>query len=55
MRYAGLMVAALESALGDSFGLADRPGFAQTGDLALHAVGRLGRPLILATRNIAST
>ena len=42
MRYAGLMVAALESALGDSFGLADRPGFAQTGDLALHAVGPFG-------------
>jgi heparinase II/III-like protein len=42
MRYAGLMVAALESALGDSFGLADRPGFAQTGDFALHAVGPFG-------------
>ncbi len=42
MRYAGLMVAALESTLGDSFGLADRPGFAQTGDLALHAVGPFG-------------
>src|SRR5262249_54413505 len=32
VRYASLMVAALESTLGDSFGLADRPGFAQTGD-----------------------
>jgi hypothetical protein len=42
MRYAGLMVAALESALGDSFGLADRPGFAQTGDFALHASGPFG-------------
>jgi hypothetical protein len=42
MRYAGLMVAALESTLGDSFGLADRPGFAQTGDFALHAVGPFG-------------
>lgn len=42
MRYAGLMVAALESALGDSFGLVDRPGFAQTGDFALHAVGPFG-------------
>lgn len=42
MRYAGLMVAALESALGRSFGLADRPGFAQTGDFALHAVGPFG-------------
>jgi len=42
MRYAGLMVAALESALGDSFGLAERPGFAQTGDFALHAVGPFG-------------
>jgi Heparinase II/III-like protein len=42
MRYAGLMVAALESTLGDSFGLADCPGFAQTGDLALHAVGPFG-------------
>jgi hypothetical protein len=42
MRYAGLMVAALEGALHDSFGLADRPGFAQTGDFALHAVGPFG-------------
>ncbi|HUC09583.1 MAG TPA: heparinase II/III family protein [Stellaceae bacterium] len=42
MRYAGLMVAALESTLGSSFGLADRPGFAQTGDFALHAVGPFG-------------
>jgi hypothetical protein len=42
MRYAGLMVAALESTLHDSFGLADRPGFAQTGDFALHAVGPFG-------------
>lgn len=42
MRYAGLMVAALESTLGKSFGLADRPGFAQTGDFALHAVGPFG-------------
>jgi hypothetical protein len=42
MRYAGLMVAALESTLGDSFGLAGQPGFAQTGDFALHAVGPFG-------------
>jgi len=42
IRYAGLMVAAMESTLGDSFGLADRPGFAQTGDFALHAVGPFG-------------
>ena len=42
MRYASLMVAALESALDQSFGLADRPGFAQTGDFALHAVGPFG-------------
>src|SRR5205823_5158592 len=42
MRYAGLMVAALESTLGDSFGLAEQPGFAQTGDFALHAVGPFG-------------
>ncbi|MBV8589844.1 MAG: heparinase II/III family protein, partial [Acetobacteraceae bacterium] len=42
MRYAGLMVAALESTLGQSFGLAYRPGFAQTGDFALHAVGPFG-------------
>jgi Heparinase II/III-like protein len=42
MRYAGLMVAALERTLGDSFGLADQPGFAQTGDFALHAVGPFG-------------
>lgn len=42
MRYAGLMVAALESTLGDSFGLAGRPGFAETGDFALHAAGPFG-------------
>jgi hypothetical protein len=42
MRYAGLMVAALESAFSQSFGLADRPGFALTGDFALHAVGPFG-------------
>ena len=42
MRYAGLMVAALESTLLDSFGLADQPGFAQTGDFVLHAVGPFG-------------
>lgn len=42
MRYAGLTVAALESMFGQSFGLADRPGFAQTGDFALHAVGPFG-------------
>jgi Heparinase II/III-like protein len=42
MRYAGLMVAALESTFDQSFGLADRPGFAQTGDFALHAVGPSG-------------
>jgi hypothetical protein len=42
MRYAGLMVAALERTLGDSFGLSGKPGFAQTGDFALHAVGPFG-------------
>lgn len=42
MRYAGLMVAALESTFGQSFGLAERPGFSQTGDFALHAVGTSG-------------
>ncbi len=42
MRYAGLMVAALESTFDYSFGLADRPGFAQTGDFALHSVGPFG-------------
>src|SRR5215471_11210327 len=42
MRHAGLMVAALESTLHESFGLADRPGFARTGDFALHAVGPFG-------------
>ena len=42
MRFAGLMVAALESAFGQSFGLAERPGFSQTGDFALHAVGTSG-------------
>jgi hypothetical protein len=42
MRYAGLMVATLESTFGQSLGLADLPGFAQTGDFALHAVGPFG-------------
>jgi len=42
IRYASLMVAGLESTLGESFGLADRPGFAQTGDFALHTVGPFG-------------
>ncbi len=42
VRHAGLMVAALESTLSDSFGLADRPGFAATGDFALHAAGPFG-------------
>jgi hypothetical protein len=42
MRYASLMVAALESSLGQSFGLVDRPGFSHTGDFALHAVGPFG-------------
>ena len=39
------MVAALESTLRDSFGLADQPGFAQTGDFALHAM-RFGAAFI---------
>ncbi len=42
VRHAGLMVAALESSLGQSFGLADRPGLAETGDFALYAVGPSG-------------
>jgi Heparinase II/III-like protein len=42
MRYAALMVAALESAFSTSFGLADQPGFAETGDFVLHAVGPFG-------------
>ncbi len=42
VRHTGLMVAALESTLGRSFGLAERPGLAQTGDFALHAVGTSG-------------
>ncbi len=42
MRYAGFMVAALESTLGCSFGLSDCAGFAQTGDFALHAAGPFG-------------
>lgn len=42
IRYAGLMVAALENSLGDSFGLADCPGFAETGDFALHSAGPFG-------------
>jgi hypothetical protein len=42
VRHASLMVAALESTLSDSFGLADRPGFAATGDFVLHAAGPFG-------------
>jgi hypothetical protein len=42
MRYAALMVAALESAFDQSFGFASRPGFAETGDFALHAAGPFG-------------
>ena len=42
MRFAALMVAALESTFGDSFGLAEQRGFAQTGDFALHTVGPFG-------------
>ena len=42
MRYAGMMIAALESALGKSFGLAERPGLAATGEFALHAAGPFG-------------
>jgi hypothetical protein len=42
MRYAALMVATLEGTFGRSFGLADRPGLAFTGDFALHAVGPFG-------------
>lgn len=42
MRYAGMMVAALKSTFGQSFGFEDQPGFAQTGDFALHAVGPFG-------------
>ena len=42
IRYASIMVAALENTLGDSFGLAERPGFAQTGDFVLHTVGPFG-------------
>jgi Heparinase II/III-like protein len=39
VRYAGLMIAALESSLADSFGLATAPGFAETGDFALYLRG----------------
>ena len=42
IRYASLMVATLESTLGDNFGLAGLPGFSQTGDFALHSVGSFG-------------
>lgn len=41
-RHAGLAVAALESSFGTSFGLAARPGFAATGDFALHAIAPSG-------------
>ena len=42
VRHAALMIAALEATLGDSLGLAQRPGLAQTGDFPLHAVGPFG-------------
>jgi hypothetical protein len=42
VRHACLAIAALESSLGSSFGLASRPGFAQTGDFILHATGPFG-------------
>lgn len=42
VRYAGLMVAALESSLGESFGLTAAPGFAETGDFALYLRGPAG-------------
>jgi hypothetical protein len=42
VRYSGLVVAALESSLGSSFELAERPGFAQTGDFALYTAGPFG-------------
>jgi hypothetical protein len=42
MRYAALLTAALESTFGDSFGLADRAGFAETGAFALYTVGPFG-------------
>ena len=43
-RQAGLSVAALESTLGDDFRLTERPGFAQTGEFALHIRGAAGHP-----------
>jgi hypothetical protein len=42
VRSAALTIAALESALDRSFGLADRPGFAATGQFALHVRGPSG-------------
>ncbi len=41
-RFSCLTVAALEASLGDSFGLAHRPGFSRTGDFALHVTGNSG-------------
>lgn len=55
MRYAGLMVATLESTFGQSLGLADLPGFAQTGDFALHAVGPFGAAFNFGDWNPNST
>ena len=42
-RYAVLLVAALETALGSDCGLADAPGFRQTGDFPIHMTGPTGR------------
>lgn len=41
-QYTVYALAALESALGDDFGLADSPGFRQTGDFPLHFTGPTG-------------
>lgn len=42
-QYNVLLLAALESALGTDFGLADIPGFAEAGQFPLHITGPLGR------------
>ena len=42
-RYNALILSALETSYGTDFGLSDLPGFAQTGEYAVHMTGPLGR------------
>lgn len=43
-RYTCVMISALESALGDDFGLSDMPGFPETGNFRMASVGPTNKP-----------